>query len=250
MSNIYPFTLAGGILASFLWIGLSLPPTRSTTPEYNQRGIDAALWATLAGLTGARLGYVFLHFDYFRTMPQQISWFWQGGLSWIGGVIGALLGLALFAYINKHRFWPLMDTFALPVSILGFACWLGCYFDSCAYGRRAEVGLLTPQSKDIFGLVANRWPVQGTGGIISLLIFLLLLYLQRRTMEDGVLFLISLAALSATNLFLYFFRGDPIRLFNGLRLDALATAALLLLIAVTILVIIMKPSSKRENDET
>lgn len=249
MSNMYPFTLAGGILASLLWIGLGVPPTKSTTLEYSQRGIDAALWATLTGLTGGRLGYVLLHVDYFRTNPNQITWFWEGGLSWIGGVVGALLGVALFALINKHRFWTLADSFAIPISILGFTSWLGCYFDSCAYGRRAEVGFLTPPSNDIFGITANRWPVQGTGVILSLIIFLLLFYLQRRDMEPGALFLTSLGAISATNLTLYFFRGDPIRLINGLRLDALATAALLLFAVIAIMILMMKSFLKRKSDE-
>lgn len=249
MSNIYPLTLAGGILASFLWIGLSVPPTKSTTLEYNQRGIDAALWATLTGLTGARLGYVLLHIDYFRTNPNQITWFWEGGLSWIGGVVGAFLGVATFTLLYKHRFWALADTFAIPISILGFVSWLGCYFDSCAYGRRAELGFLTPPSNDIFGVVANRWPVQGAGVIISLLIFLLLINLQRRKMEDGTLFLVSLGAISVTNLLLYIFRGDPIRLINGLRLDALATAALILIEVVAITILMVKSFLKKKSDE-
>ncbi|MEE9507814.1 MAG: prolipoprotein diacylglyceryl transferase family protein [Anaerolineales bacterium] len=237
MSNAYPIALAAGTLASLLWIGLYVPPSRSTTPDYNLRGLDAGLWAVFMGLAGARLGFALLHLDYFKSNIQEITWFWNGGLSWIGGVLGALVGIGIYALLNKHRFWPLADTVALAAPILGFASWFGCLYDSCAYGKRADVGLLTPPSSDMFGVEASRWPVQGTGAIICLLIFLFLFTLRRRKLNDGIITTVSLSLISAGNLFLYFFRGDSIRLVNGLRLDALATVPLLLssLIALVIL---------------
>jgi phosphatidylglycerol:prolipoprotein diacylglycerol transferase len=228
MSNVYPLALAAGTLASFLWIGLTISPSRSTTPDHNQRGLDAALWAVLLGLAGARIGYVLLHFDYFQLNPQEITWFWDGGLGWIGGVLGALSGIGLFSFINKHRFWPLADTISVAAPILGFASWFGCLFDSCAYGKLAQVGFLTPPSNDIFGFEANRWPVQGAGAILQLLIFLFLIFLRRRNLTDGVLSAVTLSLISASNLFLYFFRGDSVRLINGLRLDALVSMLLLI----------------------
>lgn len=248
MSNVYPFALAAGTLASLLWISLTIPPSRSTTPEFNLRGLDASLWAVLLGLAGARLGFVLLHLNYFKINPQETTWFWDGGLSWIGGVLGALIGIAIFASINKHRFWPLADTIAVAAPILGFACWFGCLFDSCAYGKIADAGFLTPPSTDMFGVEASRWPVQGAGAIISLLIFLFLLNIRRRDPEDGILSTISLSLISAGNLFLYFFRGDSIQLMNGLRVDALATIALLIISVIILIVLIKNPFSQREAE--
>lgn len=250
MSNAYPLALAAGTLASLLWISLTIPPSRSTTPEFNLRGLDATLWAVLIGLAGARLGFVSLHLDYFTKNPQETIWFWDGGLSWIGGVLGALLGIAIFASINKHRFWSLADTIAVAAPILGFACWFGCLLDSCAYGKIAHAGFLTPPSTDIFGVEASRWPVQGTGAIINLLIFLVLLNLRRRVPQEGILSALSLSLISTGNLFLYFFRGDSVRLINGLRVDALATAALLSISIIVLVVLIKQPLSKRERNET
>lgn len=239
MSNVYPLALAAGTLASFLWISLTTPPSRSTTTDYNRRGLDAALWAVLLGLAGARTGYVLLHWNYFKINPQEVSWFWDGGLSWIGGMLGALAGIAIFAAANKLRFWPLVDQISIATPILGFACWFGCLFDSCAYGKSASYGFLTPQSKDIFGFEANRWPVQGTGAILNLLIFLLLINLRHRDQPEGVMFATSLSLVSASNFFLYFFRGDSIRLINGLRLDALATIPIFIG-SVVLLIILLK----------
>lgn len=244
MSNVYPLALAAGTIASFLWISLTFPPSRSTTPAYNQRSLDAALWAVLLGLAGARTGYVLLHFNYFKHNLQEVTWFWDGGLGWIGGVVGALSGIALFSLINKHRFWPLADTISVTAPILGFTCWFGCLFDSCAYGKLANLGLLTPPSSDIFGFEANRWPVQGTGAILYLLIFLVLMNLRRRQLADGVLSATSLSLISASNLFLYFFRGDSVRLVNGLRLDALASIPLLIGSLVLLIGLLKGPYSQ------
>lgn len=244
MSNVYPLALAAGTIATFLWISLTLPPSRSTTPDYNQRGLDAALWAVLLGLAGARTGYVLLHFNYFKLNLQEVTWFWDGGLGWIGGVAGALSGIALFALINKQRFWPLADTISVAAPLLGFACWFGCLFDSCAYGKLAQVGFLTPSSTDIFGFEANRWPVQGTGAILQLLIFLFLMNLRRRDLADGVLSTTSLSLISASNLFLYLFRGDSVRLINGMRLDALASIPLLIGSLILLIGLLKVPDSQ------
>ena len=244
MSNVYPLALAAGTLASFLWIGLTVPPSRSTTPTLNQRGLDAALWAFLLGLAGARAGYVLLHLNYFKLNLQEVTWFWDGGLGWIGGVLGVLSGITLFALINKHRLLPLVDTISVAAPLLGFACWFGCLFDSCAYGKLANVGLFTPPSTDIFGFEANRWPVQGIGAILNLLIFLVLVNLRRRDRADGVLSAASLSLISASNLFLYFFRGDSMRLISGLRLDALATIPILIG-SIILLIILLKGTNSQ-----
>lgn len=249
MLNAYPIALAAGTLASLLWIGLTVSPSRSTTPEYNLRGLDAGLWALLNGLVGGRLGFVLLHLNYYKVNPQEITWFWDGGLSWIGSAIGAILGVLVFALIFKHRFWPLADTIAVAVPIMGFASWLGCLVDSCAYGSRADFGLLTPPSTDMFGVGANRWPVQSMGAILSLIIFLILINLRRRNVKDGILTSVSLGLISTTNLFLYFFRGDSIRLVNGYRLDALATIPILLVSLAMFLYFVKIPLIHRGQKE-
>jgi phosphatidylglycerol:prolipoprotein diacylglycerol transferase len=250
MSNVYPIALAAGTLASLLWISLSIPPSRSTTPEFSFRGLDASLWAFLVGIISARLGFVLLHLNYFKLNPKESIWFWDGGLSWIGAVLGALVGIAIFALINKQRFWPLADTIAVAAPILGFACWFGCLFDSCAYGKIADAGLLTPPSTDMFGVEASRWPVQGTGAIINLFIFLILLNIRQRAPKDGILSMISLSLISAGNLFLYFFRGDSIRLVNGYRLDALATIALLIISIIVLIVMLKRPVFQQSRTKT
>ncbi|MCK5647029.1 MAG: hypothetical protein KAH97_09625, partial [Anaerolineales bacterium] len=53
--------------------------------------------------------------------------------------------------------------------------------------------------------------------------------------KDGILTSASLGLISTTNLLLYFFRGDSIRLINGYRLDALATIPILLISLVLLL---------------
>ena len=250
MSNAYPIALAAGTLASLLWIGLYVPPARSTTPDYNLRGLNAGLWAVFMGLAGARLGFALLHLDYFKSNIQAITWFWNGGLSWIGGVLGAVVGIGIYALFNKHRFWPLADTVAFTAPLLGFASWFGCLYDSCAYGKRADAGILTPLSSDMFGVEATRWPVQAAGAIICLLIFLLLFTLRRRKLNDGIVTTVSLSLISAGNLFLYFFRGDSIRLIYGFRLDALATVPLLLASLIALVILSKRSIFIRHRNET
>lgn len=74
--------------------------------------IDYLLICWLAMLVGARLFYVFVYnYGYFETRPLEILYFWQGGMSFHGGVLGALVGILLIARFIKK-------TSPLPCPIL------------------------------------------------------------------------------------------------------------------------------------
>lgn len=77
--------------------------------------LDAALAAVAVGVVGARLGYVAAHWPYYQERLADIPQFWLGGLSWHGGLIGALVGLAAYCacadclccgWLTGWRWWP------------------------------------------------------------------------------------------------------------------------------------------------
>jgi phosphatidylglycerol:prolipoprotein diacylglycerol transferase len=226
MENAYAIVLAGGSIASLLWLGLSTSPRLSIPP--NQR-IDAALVALALGITGARLAFVMTHFTYYTERPVEALWFWQGGLNWAGAAFGAMIGVGLYAYFAKQSFLFLIDTMAIPAAIISTSGWFGCLLDGCAYGMKAEPFPIAP---DLLGNLAPRWPTQALGAILSLLIILIIWIQLDRRASPGWLGLLAITLVAGVSFALSFVRADPIMLVGAVRLDILVYGAVLLLSTV------------------
>ncbi|HLE03405.1 MAG TPA: prolipoprotein diacylglyceryl transferase family protein, partial [Anaerolineales bacterium] len=196
MTNAYPLALAAGALLGLLWLGLA-PFERQSKADDSVARIDAGLIALLAGLVGGRLAYVVTHWEYFGSRVIESVWFWNGGLSWAGAALAALLGVAIYDRLARRPFWPEADQLAIPAAIVGATSWLGCLVDACAYGRRAAPGLLTPPAPDLLGNLVPRWPTQAIGGVYTLLVLLVLFRLAQLGLRSGLLAAIALSLLSA-----------------------------------------------------
>ena len=232
MNNAYPWVLAIGALISLLWLGLQ--PTQRES-EATVR-IDAGIIALLAGLLGARVGYVATHWSYFSQRPDEALYFWQGGLSWAAGAFGALVGLGVYVLLSRRSFWRIVDALAIPAAIVASAAWLGCLIDRCAYGFKTAPGLLTPPAPDMIGNIAPRWPTQALGGLISLIVVGVLYWLSHLDLRPGLLAALSLSLVALIALALSFTRGDPMPVFAGIRLDGLGSAAILSLGLIALVV--------------
>ena len=223
MFNAYPWVFAIGALISLLWLGLQ-PTQEDSEPAVR---IDAGLIALVAGLVGARFGYVVTHWGYFSQQPAEALYFWHGGLSWAVGALGALIGLAVYALLSRRSFWKLADWLAIPAAIVASAAWLGCLVDRCAYGFRTAPGFLSPPSPDMIGNIAPRWPTQAVGGLLSLIVIGVLYWVSQLDLRPGLLAALSLSLVALIALALSFTRGDPMPAFAGIRLDGLGSAAVL-----------------------
>ena len=191
--------------------------------------------ALVSGILGARLGYVLMHIQFFIDHPEDILKFWNGGLTWVGGAVGAILGLGLYALISKHRFWRLADSLALPAALFTFALWFGCMLDGCAYGKPSDFGLVTPALLDSFGTRHHRWPVQSSGAILTLIILAILDRVQSQKPAEGVIAALLLSLIATGNFILAFLRGDTVPVLFGFRSDALGSAAILILALISLL---------------
>jgi phosphatidylglycerol---prolipoprotein diacylglyceryl transferase len=250
MSNTYPAIFILGTLASFLWLGFINPAPRPKS-NHNQRTfsrteyIDAALIALFLGLCGARMGFVYLHWEYYASHVIEIIWLWQGGLTWVGGAFGAILGVGFYSFRSEHSFWSLFDALAIPAGIIALSAWSGCYLDGCAYGTPMPESHWTPVVEDMFGGITSRWPTQMVGIISSLAILISLYVLSTLQLKRGVLGCLGLAAIAAVALALSFTRSDPALLIRDYRVDTIGSAAVLLTaLCGFVLVWFKKPGSQ------
>lgn len=248
MPNAYPILLAFGVVTALVWLGAEGSASgRGQAIALAHRRIDVGTIAVLTGLAGGRLAYVIDRWSHFRSVPQEAFWVWDGGLSWVGAVAGVLLGIAAYAGIRRENYFPLLDTLALPALFIGFVSWFGCLLDRCGYGREASFGILTPLASNIFGVYANRFPVQAMGAIYHLIFLLYLYNLQQKNFPPGTLASTALLLISLGNFALSFFRGDAVRIVSGIRIDAIAALPLILIGALALVILTRKRILQNEK---
>jgi len=70
----------------------------------------------LSIIIGGRLGYVFFYSpQFFLNYPLEILAIWHGGMSFHGGLIGAIVAMGLFAKKHHIKFWQFADIIATSV---------------------------------------------------------------------------------------------------------------------------------------
>ena len=82
---------------------------------------DLLVYCTLGVIVGGRLGNALLYdFGYFLLNPLELFKVWKGGMAFHGGVIGAMLGIWLFARRQRVPMLAVSDAVAVvsPVGLL------------------------------------------------------------------------------------------------------------------------------------
>ncbi len=83
-------------------------------PEESYNSI--ILWALIGTIVGSRLGYVFTHLSEFHN-PANVVKIYQGGLSQLGGVVGAIIASSFV--VRRYRLSLLngLDAAAIPIPL-------------------------------------------------------------------------------------------------------------------------------------
>lgn len=80
---------------------------------------NAALWAMVGAVLGARLAYITGHLDQFATPVEWLK-IWEGGISLVGGLLGGVGASLLYARRSRIDFFRLADL-AAPGLAIGIA---------------------------------------------------------------------------------------------------------------------------------
>ena len=112
---------------------------------------DALFYGVLGTILGGRIGYIlFYKPGDFLENPLDILKVWEGGMSFHGGFLGVILGMALFARSRKLR-WLTVTDFIAPLVPLGLAAGrLGNFLNGELWGRPTDLpwGMVFPQAAD------------------------------------------------------------------------------------------------------
>ncbi len=134
--------------------------------------ISVAIASLVGGMVGARVAYiVFVDIDYYRQNLEEVFSFQDGGLSFLGGLLGALLAAKIFSTIAGFSLKQLMDAAAPALALSGAISLIG-------FSSKGEITFSTLP----WAIESNGYYTHPEQAYMIILFYLLFLVLwQKRT---------------------------------------------------------------------
>jgi prolipoprotein diacylglyceryltransferase len=222
-----------GVLAGLVMIALRAPDNERL------RYVDAGIVTLIGGLIGSRVVAVAVNGAYYVNHPGEIFQVWLGGLSGIGALTGGIITVFIIATWWKIPFGALADAMLPLAGTVAVAAWMGCWVASCSYGLPSTAWWAMPAS-DEWGIRTDRIPVQFLGALLTLILIWAIDQSVRQHMTHGLVAALGLLCISAVIFGLSYVRGDPIQVWNGLRLDAWGALGLMIFSSIAVVVLLMR----------
>lgn len=196
-----------------LWFGLSLAekfaPKRGVSADTLYNLVFTGL---IAGILGARLGYVMQYPDAFLASPLSLVSLNPGLLDPFSGFAAALLAALVYGARKKLALWNTLDALTPFFAVFMIGAALANAASGAAFGMETSL----PWGIDLWG--AKRHPTQFYELAGAILILLALGSRSKDTfLSAGRLFLAFLALTAGARLFFEAFRGDSSLILDGLR---------------------------------
>jgi len=237
----YGIIVAGAVTVAF-WLAMREARRGGIAPEAIS---DGAIWVGAAALLGGRALYVAQNdLGMLATDPLHLFAVWDGGLSFYGAVLGALLALVAVARTRRMPLLPLLDV-AAPAAAIGQAIGhLGCLIGGDSYGIPSDVPwavvYTNPNAMAPLGIPLH--PTQAYEAILLAALFAGLWLGRTRLARigDGAVAGAYLLGLAAIRFGLFYLRDEPSVLL-GLK------TAQLLGIGIAILALVLFAVARRQS---
>lgn len=188
---------------------------------YKDVSNDAALFAVLIGVLGARLYYVIFEWDYYSQHLNEIFAIRNGGLAIYGGIIFGGLAIYLFSKHKKVKFWTLADCIAPGLALAQSIGRWGNYINGEAHGGVTNVP---------WAILVNGERVHPTffyESFVNFLIFLFLyFYLSKKQKFEGQLISFYFIFYGIARFFIEGMRTDSLYL-GSIRVSQLVSIAII-----------------------
>lgn len=241
--------IAIGVLVG-AWVMARRARAQGLDEDYTWNG---AAIGVVGAIIGARVAYVVGHLDRFDS-PVEWLYIWQGGISLVGGLIGAFTFVAIYAKRSGFSFFSLVD---LGAPGLGIGIAVGRIGDLVVgdhLGKQTDFFLgweyqggflisappcVTPTGERVYstidgcievGTVVHQTALYDM--IWSLVIFAIILQLEKSSRGRGLLFLSWAGLYAAGRIFTDFLRVDKTWLGLGLTGSQLTSIVVLVVVGV------------------
>ncbi len=238
----------GIIIAAGFLLAVIYAMRRAPSFGLNEDNIlDMLFVAVPLAIVCARLYYCIFYWDLYRDNPIAILYVWEGGLAIYGGVIGAVIGVAIFCRVKKLPIGPLLDVGSLGLLIGQMIGRWGNFMNREAHGAITD-GFFKMGIADAAGNVTYYQPTFLYESVWNLVGFVALHFYSKRRKFDGEVFLLYLAWYGLGRAWIEGLRTDSLYLFNtGIRVSQLL-AVLSCVAAIAVLVyvrVVRKPQPEK-----
>lgn len=182
--NIYWYGFMYLLGFFFIWLYSKVYLKKINSFKSNDQFIDFLFYCILGVLIGGKLGYAFFY-NSSQTLsnPLSILFFWNGGMSFHGGLIGVIIAIYYYARKIKVTFLTLSDI-ACPLVPIGlFTGRVGNFINGELWGKPTDQswGIIFPHVDNLY-----RHPTQLYEAILEgILLFLILNLLLRYRNYSG-----------------------------------------------------------------
>ena len=128
--HLYGLVIAVGLLLAVLY---SLRRCKQFGLKQDDL-LDGVLWVTPFAIICARAYYVAFTWEAYADNPISALYIWEGGIAIYGGVLGAVLGIAILCKVKKLKFAAVMDLVLLGFLIGQSMGRWGNFFNREAFG--------------------------------------------------------------------------------------------------------------------
>ena len=147
---------------------------------------DGVLWVVPFAIICARAYYcIFEWEEQFASDPISVLYIWNGGIAIYGGIVGAVIGIAVFCYFKKIKFAAVLDLVLLGFLIGQAIGRWGNFFNREAFGAETEVfirmGLLNSRT----GVTTYHHPTFLYESLWNAAGFVILHFLSKKRQYDG-----------------------------------------------------------------
>lgn len=208
--------------------------------------IDGVLCIVPFAVICARLYYCIFKWETYGENPLSILYIWEGGLAIYGGVIGAAIGIVVFALVKKSK---VRLTAALDLTSLGFLIgqsvgrW-GNFMNREAFGRETD-SFLRMGLMNKLGQVTYHHPTFLYESVWNLCGFVLLHFLSKKRKYDGQIALGYVAWYGLGRAFIEGLRTDSLYWGRFRVSQVLAAASCVIAVGLLIFFQIRKPDPEK-----
>lgn len=173
--------------------------------DLNKEGVyDLMFWIMVGVLIGSRVFHVlFWDFSYYLDNPLKMLYFWEGGMAFHGGLVGALIAGWIYCKKKKINLWKVADILVFPAI---FALALGRianFFNNELVGRVTDVKWCVD-----FGDEKCRHPYQLYDALGRFVVSGMLLFFKN--FKDGFVFWVMVLLVGVERFFVDFYREESL----------------------------------------
>ena len=147
--------------------------------------LDGVLWITPFAIVCARIYDVAFSWKAYASNPISALYIWEGGIAIYGGVLGAVLGIAVFCRIKKLKMATVLDLVLLGFLIGQSIGRWGNFFNREAFGAPTESFFRMGLMNSVTGQWEYYHPTFLYESVWNLVGLVLLHFLSKKRRYDG-----------------------------------------------------------------